>query len=102
MAARRPLQGAAIPWEHSMAFPPQSPTPTFPYQVEDRIGEGAMGIVYRALEPSLERRVAVKTLHAPMLAGGEPEGGREHPRPLPPEAPAAAGPPPPPPAASPT
>jgi len=47
-----------------MAFPPQSPTPTFPYQVEARIGEGAMGIVYRALEPSLERRVAIKSLHA--------------------------------------
>ncbi len=60
-----------------MAFPPQSPTPTFPYQVEARIGEGAMGIVYRALEPSLERRVAIKSLHAQMLAGEEPEA-REH------------------------
>jgi hypothetical protein len=61
-----------------MAFPPQSPTPTFPYQVEARIGEGAMGIVYRALEPSLERRVAIKSLHARMLAGEEPETAREY------------------------
>jgi hypothetical protein len=61
-----------------MAFPPQSPTPTFPYQVEARIGEGAMGIVYRALEPSLERRVAIKSLHAQMLAGEEPETAREY------------------------
>jgi len=61
-----------------MAFPPQSPTPTFPYQVEARIGEGAMGIVYRALEPSLERRVAIKSLHAQMLAGEEPETARGH------------------------
>jgi hypothetical protein len=61
-----------------MAFPPQSPTPTFPYQVEARIGEGAMGIVYRALEPSLERRVAIKSLHARMLDGEEPETAREH------------------------
>ncbi|HET9209114.1 MAG TPA: serine/threonine-protein kinase, partial [Thermoanaerobaculia bacterium] len=61
-----------------MSFPPQSPTPTFPYQVEARIGEGAMGIVYRALEPSLERRVAIKSLHARMLAGEEPETAREH------------------------
>jgi hypothetical protein len=61
-----------------MSFPPQSPTPTFPYQVEARIGEGAMGVVYRALEPSLERRVAIKSLHAQMLAGEEPETAREH------------------------
>jgi serine/threonine protein kinase len=40
-----------------MPFPPQSPTSSFPYQVEARIGEGAMGVVYRAVEPSLERRV---------------------------------------------
>ncbi len=37
-----------------------------------------MGIVYRALEPSLERRVAIKSLHAQMLAGEEPETAREH------------------------
>jgi hypothetical protein len=61
-----------------MAFPPQSPTPTFPYLVEARIGEGAMGIVYRALEPSLERRVAIKSLHARILAGEEPETAREY------------------------
>src|SRR5436309_3218106 len=78
MRARPPSPGAAIPWEHGMAFPPQSPTPTFPYQVEARIGEGAMGIVYRALEPSLERRVAIKSLHAQMLAGEEPETAREY------------------------
>ena len=52
-----------------MPFPPQSPTPSFPYQVEARIGEGAMGVVYRAVEPSLERRVAIKSLHARMLDG---------------------------------
>jgi len=54
-----------------MSFPPQSPTPSFPYQVEARIGEGAMGVVYRAVEPSLERRVAIKSLHAQMLDGEE-------------------------------
>jgi hypothetical protein len=60
-----------------MPFPPQSPTPSFPYQVEARIGEGAMGVVYRAVEPSLERRVAIKSLHAQILADEEPEAARE-------------------------
>ena len=61
-----------------MAFPPQSPTPTFPYQVESRVGEGAMGIVYRAVEPVLERKVAIKSLRPQMLAGEEPETAREY------------------------
>jgi hypothetical protein len=60
-----------------MSFPPQSPTPTFPYQIEARIGEGAMGVVYRAVEPSLERKVAIKSLHAQMLTGETPEITRE-------------------------
>ena len=54
-----------------MPFPPERPTPTFPYQIEARIGEGAMGVVYRAIEPALERRVAIKSLRAQMLSGEE-------------------------------
>ncbi|HEX3554065.1 MAG TPA: serine/threonine-protein kinase [Thermoanaerobaculia bacterium] len=61
-----------------MPFPPERPTPTFPYQVEAKIGEGAMGVVYRAVEPALERRVAIKSLRAQMLAGEEPEVAREY------------------------
>jgi hypothetical protein len=61
-----------------MPFPPSSPTPTFPYQVEARIGEGAMGVVYRAVEPVLERRVAIKSLRMQLLAGEEPEVVREY------------------------
>jgi len=64
--------------EPAMPFPPERPTPTFPYQVEARIGEGAMGIVYRAIEPSLERRVAIKSLRAQMLAGEEPAVALEY------------------------
>src|SRR5436309_3611292 len=64
--------------EPRMPFPPERPTPTFPYQVEARIGEGAMGVVYRAVEPALERRVAIKSLRAQMLAGEEPEVAREY------------------------
>jgi len=61
-----------------MPFPPERPTPTFPYQIEARIGEGAMGIVYRAIEPALERRVAIKSLRAQMLAGEEPAVAQEY------------------------
>jgi hypothetical protein len=64
--------------EPGMPFPPPSPTPTFPYQVEARIGEGAMGVVYRAVEPVLERRVAIKSLRMQLLAGEEPEVVREY------------------------
>src|SRR5436309_821254 len=64
--------------EPRMPFPPERPTPTFPYQVEAKIGEGAMGIVYRAVEPALERRVAIKSLRAQMLSGEEPAVAREY------------------------
>src|SRR4051812_31748397 len=50
-------------------FPPETtPTATFPYHIEAKIGEGAMGIVYRATEPELGRRVAIKTLRPQALA----------------------------------
>ena len=61
-----------------MPFPPEHPTPTFPYQIEAIIGEGAMGVVYRATEPALERRVAIKSLRAQMLSGEEPAAALEY------------------------
>ena len=32
------------------------------YDVEERVGEGAMGVVYRAVDPVLNRRVAIKVM----------------------------------------
>jgi serine/threonine protein kinase len=61
-----------------MPFPPESPTPTFPYQIEARIGEGAMGVVYRAVEPVLERPVAIKVLRGQVLDAETPEVSREY------------------------
>ena len=38
------------------------PTKIGKYDVEERVGEGAMGVVYRALDPILKRRVAIKVM----------------------------------------
>ncbi|HJN18086.1 MAG TPA: Stk1 family PASTA domain-containing Ser/Thr kinase [Armatimonadota bacterium] len=45
------------------------------YQVEEEIGRGGMATVYRGFDRSLERRVAIKMLHAE-LAGDEEIVGR--------------------------
>ena len=34
-----------------------------PFRLEERIGEGGMGIVYRAYDPQLRRAVAIKRIH---------------------------------------
>jgi hypothetical protein len=45
------------------------------YQVEAEIGRGAMGVVYRARDPKIDRLVAIKTIS---LAGQEPDEEREY------------------------
>jgi serine/threonine-protein kinase len=42
--------------------PPIGPTKIGKYDVEERVGEGAMGVVYRALDPVLKRTVAIKVM----------------------------------------
>lgn len=46
------------------AMTPVSPQWFGKYRVLDQLGKGAMGVVYLAEDPDLQRRVAIKTLHA--------------------------------------
>jgi serine/threonine protein kinase/tetratricopeptide (TPR) repeat protein len=39
-----------------------------PYEIHSRIGEGGMGVVYRAYDPRLDRKVAIKLLWPEMAA----------------------------------
>ncbi|WP_248323898.1 MULTISPECIES: serine/threonine-protein kinase [unclassified Caballeronia] len=41
------------------------------YRVGETLGAGAMGIVYRAFDPDIERHVAIKTVRRELLANGE-------------------------------
>lgn len=49
----------------------QQPTHFGKYIVQDKIGEGAMGSVYKAYDPSIERIVAIKTISAGILLTDE-------------------------------
>ena len=40
------------------------------YEIIEEIGRGAMGIVYKALDPDINREVAIKTIRFDMLSDG--------------------------------
>ncbi|MFN7962005.1 MAG: serine/threonine-protein kinase [Thermoanaerobaculia bacterium] len=67
---------ASKPW--TMSFPPAAPTPSFPFRILSRVGEGAMGVVYRALDPALDRPVAIKVLHREVLESRDAARAREN------------------------
>jgi serine/threonine-protein kinase len=39
------------------------------YRIESVIGRGAMGVIYRAYDPDIDRRVAIKLVRADLLSG---------------------------------
>jgi serine/threonine protein kinase len=61
-----------------MSVPPIDPgTPFGPYLIERPLGEGGMGIVYRATDTRLSRPVAIKMLSEELDAGARRRFQRE-------------------------
>ena len=57
MSARPLLDAPALPLPQRLGK----------YEIIGVLGEGAMGIVYNAIDPQIQRRVAVKAIRAPLL-----------------------------------
>jgi hypothetical protein len=68
LAAELSASGAPIPDRPPV---PEHPPTIRGFEIEGEIGRGGMGIVYRAWQPQLARRVAIKVVHAGVGAGAD-------------------------------
>jgi serine/threonine protein kinase len=71
------LLEAASNQTRSVMLLPQEPKKSFPYKLQEMIGQGSMGTVYLAQETSLDRPVAIKTLRADFLEGLDEKAARD-------------------------
>ena len=50
---------------------PEIPKSIGKFRVEGVLGRGAMGVVYKALDPDIERTVAIKLVRTDLLEGDD-------------------------------
>lgn len=73
-----PLQRAVLKYTFAAKFPKMTqPQKIGRYEIIEEKGRGAMGAVYIARDPAMDRIVALKTIHSLALSGPQADEFRE-------------------------